>query len=171
MGIKLPQPIEYCEWDNDLWPPGETPKIILAEIAGNVWNGPNMPPEYPPINGTFKLVQMSAVSWYYDSPKIECLLYLSTGYTQFGMGWKPIGGTTFAAFSLISKDFFLINEFQPPDNRWVSGICALYPAIEMNESADELAISMQPKSFAEIVGRDLRLAQRQQGTCVYYRKA
>lgn len=170
MGIELPQPIEFCEWDNDLWPPGQTPAKMYVSFAG-IEHYESMPDDFLwDVNRLFLLSQVNAFSWVFDNGFFRVVLSLSSGGTTLRFYGPYIWFWIFDCSSAVGLGFFLENQIPLPSPYYYNGFASVWPAIEMNEVADNLAVSTDPKTFSEILGRDLRLAQRQQGTCVYYRK-
>lgn len=170
MGIRLPQPIEYCPWDNPNWPPGQTPRFFYASVGGvklGTWWNPPLP--YPP-NDVFTLEQRSEYEWYRLSGPYELILIINYFILIFTIKTVPGNYMCFDSQGLYPFAFFYESLNVIPGDFYWGGSVLLAPQTELDSRAADLNISTAQKTFAELQGRDVRLAQRAQGTCVYYRK-
>lgn len=169
MGTRVPDNphIGFCPWDNPLWPPGETPRYAQVSFSGMENQLRIYWPDVEPANGTYYCEQIDATNWRFFNLLVNVNLTINTSgvYLVLIVGLYHFTGHNPYPFTVHLANELILGQYGP-----IAGGFARWAMLnDIPKTADNLGLDLGLKTFSELMGRDLRLAQRTTGTCVYVR--
>jgi hypothetical protein len=167
MGIELPPPGdgEMCEWDNELFPPGQTPKFWMLNFAGIMARTrPPLPP-CGPWNGAVLVTQTSGYTWERLGVEEHTILVMAPDYLNIQHGRK---GQHFQ-FAGVEPFLWKCDNSQhlADEYSWGEGSCSYYASSGIAAIAAAFTVGSGSPAFLEMQTPSFRLAEERQSTCIY----
>lgn len=176
MGIKVRQG-EYCEFDNEHWPSGLTPKVMYATFSG-IHTNPRM--SVHAFSGTRTLKQITATLWRFESTPWRVDYIIDSVHSEIAVYNLPYW-THFHGYSTTAPNYGFPNLITNPINDYFGGSCEIYfnagaddPSSGMGD-VDAVGLPLTPKLFAETIISPAgtvcnRYANKRDATKLYIRK-
>jgi hypothetical protein len=172
-----PKNREPCSSDNLCFPTGASPKYVVASFNGIIKN-PAFPLVPPPLNGSYRLVQVSGSVWGIPAGTISCSFQTGAGFSTIWLGYDPFEP---CFYQRVESDciFSFSNSVYPI--YWQYGTCSVtfFGTPDTTGNDEEVARKagiIQPETaqfenYADAaLKKVLRIAQKRDGTLIHLRQ-
>ena len=162
--VKKDEDIDFCPWDNPNWPAGLTPFTAIISFSG-ILKDPTYPAGWPSMNGIFRLPQINSTMWYLDANYINTLLEITSSRIRIMHAYFDHYAFLADLADVNIRNFD--NEITIFSDGYKDGHAGLTFESELRELADDAGVLDEGKTFAEPVGRYVRLANQTDHTTIY----